>query len=138
MLGTLIQAVGLWFFVAVAAEAIAVFVEQWGAARSPDDDAPKNGALALLTLVPTVATPGLLITHAFMATTGAEQTIRVLAIGSPIVAILIGALFGAMAGAAARGAAPLMRKLALPLDLVALLATLFAALSTIQALTGLA
>lgn len=138
MLGTLIQAVGLWFFVAVALEAMAVLVEQWGAARSPDDDAPKNGALALMALVLTIATPGILLAHAYITTEGAEQTIRVLAMGSPIIAILVGALCGAVAGAAARGAAPLMRKLALPLDLIALAAAIFASLSTIQALIAAA
>lgn len=136
MLGTLIQVVGLWFFVAVALEAAAVVVEQWGAARSPDDDAPKNGALALLSLVLTLATPGLLLIHAFVATQGAEQTLRVIAMGAPILAVLVGALFGAIAGAAARGAAPIMRKLALPLDVVASGVAVFATLSTLKGLVG--
>ena len=93
MLESLIQAVGLWFLMAVALEALAVFVEQWGVARSPQDDAPKNGALALLALVLTIATPGILLTHAFFATEGADHTLRVVALSAPILAILIGALF---------------------------------------------
>ena len=134
MLGTLIQAVGLWFFVAVALEAVAVFVEQWGAARTPDDDAPKHSALALLALVLTLVTPGLLLMHAFMTTDGEEQTTRVVAMGAPVLAILVGALLGAIAGAAARGVAPTMRKLALPLDLAASGVAVFATLTTLQAL----
>lgn len=134
MLGTLIQTVGIWFLVAVALEALAVFVEQWGAARSPDDEAPKHNALALLALVLTLITPGLLLAHGFLRTEGGDQTIRVLAIGAPIAAILVGALLGAIVGSAARGLAPTMRKLALPLDLIAFAVTIYATLASIQAL----
>jgi hypothetical protein len=136
MLGTLIQTVGLWFLVAVALEAAAVFVEQWGSARSPDEEAPQHNTLALLAFVLTLLTPGLLLAHGFLATHDVDQTIRVLAMSAPVAAILLGALLGAIIGAAARGAAPLMRKLALPLDLVAFLVTVFAALSSIQLLIG--
>ncbi len=138
MLETLIETVGLWFFMAVALEAAAVFVEQWGAARSPDDDAPKHSALALLALLLTILTPGLLLVHAFMETDGADQTIHAVAMGAPILAVLVGALLGAIAGATARGAAPLMRKLALPLDVVASGAAIFATLTTLQTLIGAA
>jgi len=135
MLEALIQAVGLWFLVAVALEAAAVFVEQWGASRSPDDEAPKkHRALALLALVLTMLTPGLLLAHGFLATRDADQTVRVIAMGLPIAAVLLGALLGAIVGAGARGAAPLMRKLALPLDVVAFFVTAFAVLGSIQML----
>jgi len=134
MLETLIQTVGPWFLVAVALEAAAVFVEQWGAARSPDEEPPKHNALALLALVLTLVTPGLLLAHGFLATHDADQTIRVLAMSAPVAAILFGALLGAIVGAVARSAAPTMRKLALPLDLVAFLVTVFAALSSIRML----
>ena len=136
MLGTLIQAVGLWFLVAVVLEAAAVFVEQWGAARSPDDEGRKHSALALLGFVLTLLTPGVLLAHAFMATEGGDQSMRVVAMGAVIAAILVGALLGAIVGASARGAAPLMRKLALPLDIVAFAVAIFAALTSIQALIG--
>ena len=134
MLETLIQTVGLWFFVAVAMEALAVFVEQAGASRSPDDDGPKHGGLALLALVLTIVTPGLLLAHGFLATEGADQTLRVLAMSAPVAAVLVGALFGAIFGAAAKGAAPIMRKLALPLDLAAFAVTIYATLASIQML----
>lgn len=134
MLGTLIQTVGPWFLLAVAIEALAVFVEQWGAARSPDEEPRKHNALALLALFLTILTPGLLIAHGVMTTRGGDQSLMVLAIGAPIVAVLIGALAGAIVGAAAKGAAPTMRKLALPLDVVAFAATIFAVLPSIQSM----
>jgi arginine exporter protein ArgO len=136
MLGMLIQAVGLWFLVAVALEAAAVFVEQWGASRSPDDEARKHGALALLAFVLTLLTPSVLLAHAFFATQAGDQSVRVIAMVAVIVAILAGALVGAILGASARGAAPLMRKLALPFDVLAFAAAIFAALDTIRALVG--
>lgn len=138
MLEALIQTVGLWFFVAVALEAAAVFIEQWGSARSPDEEPPRHNALALLALMLTLLTPGLLLAHGFLTTHDSDQTIRVLAMIAPVAAILLGALLGAIVGAAARGAAPLMRRLALPLDLVAFLVTVFAALSSIQLLIAAA
>lgn len=138
MLETLIQTVGLSFLVAVALEAAAVFIEQWGSARSPDEEPPRHNALALLALMLTLLTPGLLLAHGFLAAHDADQTIRVLAMIAPVAAILLGALLGAIVGAAARGAAPLMRRLALPLDLVAFLVTVFAALSSIQLLIAAA
>lgn len=135
MLGQLIASVGLWFLVAVALETAAVFVEQWGASRSPDDDGPKRSGLALLALVLTILTPGLLLLHAFVAT---EQTqdVRLIAMSAPVAAILVGALLGAIVGAAARGLAPTMRKLALPLDILAFAVTIFATLASLQAISG--
>lgn len=134
MLGTLIQLVGPLFFLAVALEALAVFAEQWGAARSPDEEAPKHGALALLALLFTIITPGLLLAHGYISTQGQDQTYFFLAIGAPIAAVLVGALLGAIMGAVARGAAPLMRKLALPLDAIAFAVAVYATLGTIQTL----
>ncbi|MFN3463772.1 MAG: hypothetical protein ACK4X1_06795 [Terricaulis sp.] len=134
MLGTLIQLVGVWFFVAVAIEALAVFAEQWGAARSPDEEAPKHGALALVALLFTIITPGLLLAHGYISTQGQDQTYFFLAVGAPIAAVLIGALLGAIMGAVAGGAAPLMRKLALPLDAVAFAVAVYATLTSIQTL----
>jgi hypothetical protein len=48
--------------------------------------------------------------------------------------VLLGALFGAFAGAGVKGAAPLMRKLALPLDLLAFAVTIYAVSPSIQAM----
>lgn len=137
MFATFIQLVGIWFLVAIVLETFAVFVEQVGAARSPEDDAPRHRALSLLAFVLSLGTPALLITHGFFATEGADQTFRVLAMGAPVAAVLVGALLGAIVGAAAKGAAPLMRKLALPLDIVAFAVTVFAALATLQTLIGM-
>lgn len=138
MFANLIQVVGLWFVVAVAIEALAVFVEQAGAARSPDEDAPKHGAAALLTLLLSLLTPGLLLAHGFLTTHGQDQTLRLIAMGAPIAAVLLGALLGAIAGAVAKGAAPAMRKLALPLDLAAFTVAVFATLTSIQTLIAAA
>lgn len=134
MLEALIQIVGPMFLAAVALEAVSVLAEQWGSARSPDEEAPKHGALALLALLLTIVTPGLLLAHGYIATHAGNETLSVIAIGLPIAAVLVGALAGAILGAAARGAAPLMRKLALPLDIAAFAVTIYATLSTIQLL----
>lgn len=137
MFESLIQIVGLWFLVACALDAIAVFVEQAGSARSPDEeDGKKRGASALIAFLLSLLTPGLLLAHAILATNGQDQTIRVTAASLPIAAVLLGALLGAIFGAVARGAAPTMRKLALPLDLVAFAVAIFATLASIQVLIG--
>ena len=139
MFADLIQVVGLWFVVACACEALAVFVEQAGAARSPDeDDGRKQSASALIGFLLSLLTPGLLLAHGFLATHAQEQTLRVVAMGLPVAAVLLGALLGAVFGAVARGAAPLMRKLALPLDVVAFGVAIYATLASIQVLIGAA
>ena len=134
MLEALIQIVGPMFLVAVALEMVSVVVEQWGAARSPDEEAPKHNALALLALLLTILTPGLLLAHGYVATHAQDQTLLVIAVGLPVAAVLVGALLGAILGAAVEGAAPLMRRLALPLDLAAFAVTIYATLATIQVL----
>lgn len=138
MFANLIQIVGVWFLVACALEALAVFAEQAGAARSPDEeDGKQRGASALLAFLLSLLTPGLLIAHGFLSTHGQDQ-LRVIAMALPIAAVLLGALLGAIFGAVARGAAPAMRRLALPLDLVAFVVTIFATLAGIQVLLGAA
>jgi arginine exporter protein ArgO len=134
MLEALIQIVGPIFLVAIALEAVSVLAEQWGAARSPDEDAPKHNALALLALLLTILTPGLLLAHGYVATHAQDQSLLVIAVGLPVAAVLVGALLGAILGAAVKGAAPLMRKLALPLDIIAFAVTIYATLATIQVL----
>lgn len=134
MFASFIQIVGLWFVIAIVLETLAVFVEQIGAARSPEDEAPRHRALSLLAFVLSLGTPSLLIAHGYFATQGEDQTFRILAMGAPIAAVLVGALLGAILGAAVKGAAPLMRKLALPLDIAAVAAAIYAALPTIQML----
>jgi hypothetical protein len=110
MLGTLIQTVGVWFLIAVAIQAVTVFVEQAGAARSPEEAAPRRGAGGLAILAASALSPGLLLAHGFLATRGLEDAaLCIWAIGLPIGAVLGGSLHGAMFGALALAAAPLMR-----------------------------
>lgn len=134
MLEALIQIVGPMFLVAVGLETVSVLAEQWGAARSPDEEVPKHNALALLALLLTILTPGLLLVHGYVSTHGQDQTLLVIAVGLPLAAVIVGALLGAILGAAVKGAAPLMRKLALPLDIAAFAVTVYATLATIQVL----
>ena len=135
MFASLIQTVGLWFLVACALEALAVFVEQAGSVRSPDEeDGRKRSASALLVFVLSLLTPGLLLAHGFLTTNGQDQTLRVIAMGLPIAAVLVGALLGAIFNAFAKGLAPAMRKIALPFDLAAFAVAVFAALTSIQTL----
>jgi hypothetical protein len=75
MLSSLIQVMGPWFLAAIALEAVAVFAEQWGAVRSPDEEVRKHGALALLALVLSLLTPGLLLAHGYITTRTQEQTL---------------------------------------------------------------
>lgn len=134
MFENLIQIVGLYFLVACALQALAVFVQQAGATRSPEDDKQRHGATALIAFLLSLITPGLLLAHAFLATQAVDQTLRVLAMGAPIAAVLAGALVGAVFGAVAKGAAPAMRKLALPLDIAAFAVAIFATLPSIRLL----
>ncbi|MEZ5996728.1 MAG: hypothetical protein R3C25_13355 [Hyphomonadaceae bacterium] len=134
MFANLIATAGLGFAIAVALEALAVFVEQAGAARSPDEDTPRRGIAALAMLALSALTPGLLLAHGFLSTSAAGQTLRLVAMAAPVAAVIGGSLLGAVCGALARGAAPLMRKLALPAALIAMAATIYATLPSIRAL----
>lgn len=137
MFASFIEIVGFWFLIAIVLETLAVFVEQIGAARAPEDETHRHRALSLLAFILSVGTPGLLIAHGFFATQGQDQTLRVIAMCAPIAAVLVGALLGAIIGAVAKGLAPFMRKLALPLDVLAFAVTVFAALASIKVLIGL-
>lgn len=133
MLDAVIAASGLWFAIAIAVQAVSALFEQAGAARSPDEERPHGpavffmGASALLT-------PGILLAHAYMSTHDVEPTIRIVALGSVIAAVLGASLIGAVLGAVAKGAAPVMRMIALPLSVAALALAIYAALPTIQLL----
>jgi len=134
MFAQLIDAAGVLFLVAVAVEFVAVFAEQAGAARSPDEDAPKRSGGNALLAVSALLTPGLLLAHGFLVTHGADTTLRIWAMGAPVAAMIGGALVGGVFGAVARGAAPLMRRIALPLGLAALAVTLAATWPSIRIL----
>jgi hypothetical protein len=133
MLSALVATCGSAFFAALALEALAVFVEQAGAARSPEEDHAKRGAGTLALFVAGALTPGLLLAHGFVATNGRDD-LRLWAMGAPFVAMLGGALSGAVFGAIARGAAPFMRKAALPFDLAALFVAIYATWPSVRAL----
>lgn len=134
MLATLIQTAGLWFLAAVALEALATFVETAGAARSPDEDSPRRGLGALAVLAVTTLTPGLLFVHGFLSTHGVDPMVRLWAMGAPAAAMIGGALLGGLFGAIARSAAGLMRRLALPLGIAALIVTVYATMPSIALL----
>jgi hypothetical protein len=138
MFADLIQIAGLWFLAAIALEALAIFVEQAGAARSPEDDHRRHRAVSLLAFLLALGTPSLLIAHGFFATQAQDQTLRAIAMGAPIAAVLLGSLLGAIFGAVAKGAASTMRKLALPLDLAAFALAIYATLPSIRTLIGAA
>lgn len=130
----LIATAGLWFFAACAAELAAVFTEQAGAARSPEEDGERNGAVALMMTLASLLTPGLLLVHGFFLTAAVDTLLRIWIMAAPISAILLGSIMGAIFGAFARDAAPVMRKLAMPLGLIALAVTLFATSPSVVAL----
>jgi len=130
----LIATAGIWFFAACAAAFAAVFVEQAGAARSPEEDGERKQSLILM--LASLLTPGLLLLHAFFLTATVETELRIWLMAAPVAAILLGSLLGAIVGAIANGAAPTMRKLALPLGLIALALALFATYPSILALAN--
>ena len=114
------------------AAAYNVMIDSLGRAGRVDD------AHALLTLLLTLTTPGLLLAHAFLVTHELDPTLRILAMAAPIGAVLLGSLLGAMFGAAANGAASAMRTLALPLELAAFALTIFATLASLRILLAAA
>lgn len=134
MPGQLIGIAGVWFLAACAAAFAAVFVEQAGAVRSPEEDGERKSAMMALLMLASLLTPGLLLLHAFFLTAAVDTLLRAALMAAPIAAVLGGSLLGAVFGALARGAAPAMRKLAVPLGLAALALTLFAVSPSILAL----
>ena len=136
MLPSLIEIAGVWFLAACAAELIAVFAEQAAAARSPEDEKPRGGFGALALGAAALLTPGLLLMHGYFVTEGADVTVRMLALGAPLGAVIAGSLLGAVFGALARGAAPTMRLVAPWLAGGALVLTFYAAMPSIAALVA--
>jgi hypothetical protein len=132
----LIATAGVWYFAACAIAFGSVFVEQAGAARSPEDDGERKGAAALMLMLASLLTPGLLLLHGFFLTAAVDSLLRIWIMAAPVAAIVLGSMFGAILGAVARNAVPAMRKLALPLGLAALALTLFATSPSIVALVN--
>lgn len=133
MLDAIIRLAGLWFAVAVGLQALAVFFEQAGSARSPEEEKP-HGLGVLFMGVAALLTPGLLLAHAYFSTHEVDPNLRIAAIGAVIASVLGGALLGALFGAVARGTAAVMRMIALPASLIALAVAIYATLPTIQLL----
>jgi hypothetical protein len=136
MPGQVIAIAGVWFFIACAAAFAAVFVEQAGAARSPEEDGAHKPAASLMLMLASLLTPGLLLLHGFFLTASVDAMLRIWVMAAPIAAVLVGSILGAVFGALARGAAPTMRRLALPLGLAALALTLYATSPSIVALAN--
>ena len=133
MLEELIATAGVWFFAACGAVFAAMFVEQAGAARSPEEDSERKRSAMLVLMLASLLAPGLLLLHSFYLTAD-DPSPRVALMAVAIAATLLGSMTGAVFGALTRGAAPTMRKLALPLVLVALALATYAALPSIVAL----
>lgn len=133
----LIATGGAWYFAACVAAFASVFVEQAGAARSPEEENErKGGATALMLMLFSLLTPGLLLLHGFLLTAAMDTWLRIWVMAAPVTAILLGSILGAIFGALARGAAPAMRKLAAPLAVAALALTLYAASPSLVALAN--
>ena len=133
----LIAIAGLWYFAACAAAFASVFVEQAGAARSPEEDGERTGgAAALLLILASLLTPGLLLLHGFFLTAAVDTLLRIWVLATPIAAIVLGSMLGGILGATSRNLAPAMRRLALPFGLAALALTLFATSPSIVALAN--
>lgn len=133
MIESWISLVGVWFFAALAAETLAAFVSQAGAARSPDDEAPRSWLGRAHVLVGLLS-PALLIAHAWLASAGADDGVRGLLVGAPITATIFGALLGSIFGAIAPGAAPTMRRIALIVALISLALAMLASYPSLRSL----
>jgi hypothetical protein len=135
MFADLIAASGLWFLIAAVLLGVTVFVEQAGAARSPEEEGErKHGAMGVVLGILALLTPGLLLAHAFLTTHEASDIIRIAALAAPIAAVLLGALLGAIFGAMAASAGAAMRKAAPILALAGFAVTMFATLPSIRVL----
>ncbi len=140
-IAALIQALGIWFMVAVALEFAACYSEQMAAAYKPPEGEEKRGegfgAFALM--VVTTLTPAMLFVHAFFTTAGSGDAmqwsqIRIWALALIVAAILVGAIAGRLVGTAWQGAARVMRVLALPLGLAAFAFAIYATRPALEAL----
>jgi hypothetical protein len=135
MLEELIATAGVWFFAACGAVFAAMFVEQAGAARSPEEDSERKRGAMLVLMLASLLAPGLLLLHSFYLTAD-DPSPRAALMAVAIAATLLGSMTGAIFGALARGAAPIMRRLALPLVLIALALAIYAAFPSIVALVN--
>jgi hypothetical protein len=137
MLDSILGVLGLGYAAALVLLAVTVFTEQAGAARSPEEDEGRHRGSAIALWAANVLTPLLLLAHAFTATS-AHEDMRLEAMIAPVLALLGGALIGAIFGAMAPGASPLMRRVMLPLALIALAAALYAAWPSAREILGMA
>jgi hypothetical protein len=137
MFASLVDVAGFWFVIACAFQAVVVFVEQAGAARSPEEEKPRGGFGAFAIGAAALLAPGLLLMHGFFRTElGPNEAFRVLALGAPIGASIVGALLGSIFGSIARGAVPAMRAVAPWFAVIGLILAVYATLPSIVALIG--
>jgi hypothetical protein len=135
MFASLVATAGLWFVIACAFQILAVFVEQAGAARSPEEDKPHAGFGAFAVGVAALLAPGLLLMHGYFVTEGAaDPSLRMLALGAPLAVVILGALLGAIFGAIAPGTASVTRAAAPWFAVVGLVLAAYAAMASIAAL----
>lgn len=128
----LIQAVGVWYFVALGAVFLAVAAKHASAARSPEEDQSRTPLDALHWLVALLGWSVLVLHGAFVGlSTGAP--IWLLA-GLPVAAMLAGALLGGVISADARARVAGVRNAGRWLAFVALALAAWAATPSVAAL----
>jgi hypothetical protein len=138
MLDILAQATGILFLFAVAAEFIAVFFEQAGAARKRDEEAKSGGLPALALMVVTTLTPALLLLHGYLSTMAPHWRAALpAAVAAPILAVIVGAILGRIVGTASQAAARILHGVALPAAVAAFVLTIYAAWPSVGALIEL-
>jgi hypothetical protein len=115
---------------------LAVFVEQAGAARSPEEDKTHGGFAAFAVGAAALLAPGILLMHGYFVTQGVQDTLRVLALAAPVAACIVGALAGAIFGAVAPSAAPAMRMAAPWFAVAGLVLAAYAAMASFAALVA--
>lgn len=132
------ETVGLWFLVAVALQFAAVYAEQAGVAHKPDGQVEKRegfGGFALA--LTTTLTPAFLFLHGFFLTADSALAVRVTVLSAVIAAVLLGAIIGRLVGMGWKGGAGVMRTLALPLGLAAMVVAIYACRPSLEALIDL-
>ncbi|MGH6951662.1 MAG: hypothetical protein ACREH4_12360 [Vitreimonas sp.] len=130
----LIQAVGIWYFIALAAVVLAAAAKHASAARSPEEDHARSLVDRLNWLVSLLGW-ALLVLHGAVAAAASAAPIW-LPIALPPAAMLLGAIAGGLAGAGAQALAPALRKMGPWLGAVTLALSLVAAWPSIAILLG--
>ncbi len=128
----LIQAAGVWYFIALGALFAAATAKNAAAARSPEEDHARTTADALFWLISLMGW-GVLVFHGVVVAAPRGGAIWALA-ALPLAVMICGALAGAIIGADARALAPAMRNAGRWLALLALALAAWAATPSVVAL----